>query len=277
MDFVYRPAAIPEKNIAYHLKLLALNSNKDIRKEIDYDRYAPSGMDLIGGKEIVIPPTAFNFPGAEDMTTFSFKRDLAQVYRTERLSSRYLACVNKIIDLRAQGKKIVYVSLGTLSLNDKKRAVHFYKVLKKVCGKMDKTTYFIISIGKNVFPVDFVPYSRNIFLFKQVPQLHLLSYCDLMITHGGMNSITECILKEIPMLVYPLNKSWDQPGNAARVVFHGLGLKGNMCWITPDSIQRRIDGIWDHYDSYKDNIRKMKARIASEPDTAMDYINSLLV
>lgn len=267
----------PKKNITYYLKLLAQNSNKDIREEIDYDRYAPRGMDFTGGKEIVIPPTAFDFPVVEDVTTLSFKRYLTQEYREEQFSSRYLECVHKIIDLRTHGKRIIYVSLGTLSLNDRKRAIHFYKVLKKTCGKMEGSAYFIISIGKNVFPIDFVPYPPNIFLFKRVPQLHLLPYCDLMITHGGMNSITECISNEVPILVYPLNKSWDQPGNAARVAFHGLGLKGNMRWVTSDSIKRRIDRIWDHYDFYKNNIRKMKARIASEPDTAMDYINSLLV
>jgi UDP:flavonoid glycosyltransferase YjiC (YdhE family) len=30
------------------------------------------------------------------------------------------------------------------------------------------------------------------------------------------------------MLVYPLNDLWDQNGNAARVKFHGLGLRGSV-------------------------------------------------
>lgn len=79
------------------------------------------------------------------------------------------------------------------------------------------------------------------------------------------------------MLVYPLDRNWDQPGNAARVVYHGMGLKGNICWDTSGSIQRKIERIWVHYDFYKENVRKMKARIASEPDMVMDDINSLLV
>lgn len=263
----------PGKNIIYHLGVLAGNSDKNIREEIDYDRYAPRGVEFRGGKEIVIPPTVFNFPVVENV--LSFKRVLGEDDRQELLSPRYQKCVNRIVDLRAQGKMIVYVSLGTLSVNDKKLATRFFMVLKRVCSEMEGVA-FIISISKNVFPVDFIPYSRNVFLFKRVPQLHLLSYCDLMITHGGMNSITECISNEVPMLVYPLDKNWDQPGNAARVVYHGMGLKGNMRWAAPGSIKRKIGRIWDNYGFYKDNVRKMKTRMTAEPDTAMDYINSLL-
>lgn len=264
----------PRKNIMYHLKLLAGNLHENIREEIDYDRYAPRGVEFRGGKEIVIPPTVFNFPVVE--SALSFKRVLGEENRKERLSPRYLKCVDRIVDLRAHGKKVVYVSLGTLSMNDKKLAARFFMMLRRVCREMEGIACFVISISRNVFPIDFVPYSRNIFLFKRVPQLHLLPYCDLMITHGGMNSITECISNEVPMLVYPLDKNWDQPGNAARVVYHGMGLKGNMCWATPGSIKRKMDEIWVNYDYYKDNVRKMKARIAAEPDAAMDYINSLL-
>lgn len=265
----------PGKNMIYHLGVLSGYSYKSIRNEIDYNRYASRGMEFRGGKEIVIPPTVFNFPVAESV--LSFKSILDEEKRPEMLSPRCLKCVDRVVDLRRQGKKVVYVSLGTLSENGKKLAARFFMTLKKVCNEMEGGACFIISISKNVFPKDFIPYSQNIFLFKRVPQLHLLQYCDLMITHGGMNSITECISNEVPMLVYPLDKHWDQPGNAARVVYHGMGLKGDMYWATPGSIKRKIEKIWDNYDFYKDNVRKMKARIAAEPDTAMDYINSLLV
>lgn len=266
----------PRKNIIYHLRTLAGISNNNIRRKIDYDRYTPKGVEFHGGKEIVIPPTAFNFPVIENENVLSLKRHLDQENRDELLSPRYLKCLNKIKDLRKHGKKIIYISLGTLSMNDKKKAIHFFRELKEVCNKTDGTNYYIISISKNVFPADFIPYSSNIFLFKRIPQLHLLSYCDLMITHGGMNSITECISKEVPMLVYPLDKNWDQPGNAARVVFHGLGLKGNIRWATSSSIKRKIDSIWDNYEFHKNKIREMKTHIASEPDSAINYINTLL-
>ena len=49
----------------------------------------------------------------------------------------------------------------------------------------------------------------------------LLPNVALMITHGGLGSIKECILHRVPMLAVPLGR--DQPGNAARICYHNLG------------------------------------------------------
>jgi len=46
-----------------------------------------------------------------------------------------------------------------------------------------------------------------------------------LVTHGGLNTVKEAILSEVPMLVIP--GKWDAPGNGARVEFHGIGLLGS--------------------------------------------------
>lgn len=73
-----------------------------------------------------------------------------------------------------------------------------------------------------------------------MPQSALLPHCDAMITHGGMNTVKECICAGVPMLVYPLNAHVEQPGNAARVVYHGLGLAGNLIHETETGIQKKV-------------------------------------
>ena len=45
-----------------------------------------------------------------------------------------------------------------------------------------------------------------------------------MINHGGLGTIKECIYFGVPMIVFPMMR--DQPGNAARVAYHGLGIVG---------------------------------------------------
>lgn len=71
--------------------------------------------------------------------------------------------------------------------------------------------------------------SANIYIFKKVPQLIVLKeIADVMINHGGMNSIMECIFTETPMLVFPGSVLYDQFGNAARVVYHKIGLRGKF-------------------------------------------------
>lgn len=56
-----------------------------------------------------------------------------------------------------------------------------------------------------------------------VPQRQLLERAAVMITHGGLGSVKECIWHQVPMLVAP--QAYDQPDNAERVVRHGLGLR----------------------------------------------------
>ena len=62
-----------------------------------------------------------------------------------------------------------------------------------------------------------------------------------MITHGGANSVKECIFFGVPMLVFPL--SFDEPGNAARVKYHGLGLNGDFKEITSKELQVLIEEV----------------------------------
>jgi UDP:flavonoid glycosyltransferase YjiC (YdhE family) len=73
-----------------------------------------------------------------------------------------------------------------------------------------------------------------------------------MVTHGGLGSIKECVMHAVPMLVFPLDV--DQPGNAARVVHHGLGHQADV---------RSVEGpeLLDHLDAlvYEDGFARHAA------------------
>ena len=79
----------------------------------------------------------------------------------------------------------------------------------------------------------------------------------MMITNGGMNTIKECISLEVPMIVLPVK--YDQHGNAARVVYHGLGVRGNLKSITPLCLSGLIHQISNN-SSFIKNIKKMKKK-----------------
>ncbi|WP_406699263.1 glycosyltransferase [Singulisphaera sp. Ch08] len=74
---------------------------------------------------------------------------------------------------------------------------------------------------------------------ERFPQLQMLKRARIMISHCGLHSLMECSSQGVPMIAFPLG--FDQPGNAARVVYHGLGLRGDFRRATAESIGRLID------------------------------------
>jgi zeaxanthin glucosyltransferase len=103
----------------------------------------------------------------------------------------------------------------------------------------------------------------RVHVFGWVPQLRVLAAADVMVTHGGINTIDECVLNGVPPLVY-CGFETDMGGTTARVVHHGLGLAGEPGDDTA-TIRRRIDRLLDepsfgvairrfgeHYRKYRD-------------------------
>lgn len=138
--------------------------------------------------------------------------------------------------------KIVYCSFGSYDSKFRLTRIKFLVSLINIFLK--KENYLlIVSTGKDINPRWFKLEAPNIYLCQTVPQLEILSKCNLMINQGGIQSVQECILKQVPMLVYPLNPNLDQEGNAARVVYHGLGLRGNIRKDTDEEIERKIEKV----------------------------------
>ncbi|GAB4031897.1 nucleotide disphospho-sugar-binding domain-containing protein [Spirosoma gilvum] len=135
--------------------------------------------------------------------------------------------------------KIVYVSLGSLAHCKPQVSRRFIQNAITALRRLENVQAIIstgdIELGLHSMPV-------NIHLLSTVPQLQLLTFCDLMITHGGLGTIKECLEAGVPMLVYSLNKRVDQPGNSARVVSHQFGLRGKIT-DSATSIQQKVNAL----------------------------------
>ncbi|HZE05865.1 MAG TPA: nucleotide disphospho-sugar-binding domain-containing protein, partial [Solirubrobacteraceae bacterium] len=74
-----------------------------------------------------------------------------------------------------------------------------------------------------------------------LPQTRILPEVDLVITHGGNNTVTECMWFGKPMLVLPI--FWDQHDNAQRVHEAGYGLRLPTYALEPDALVAAVDAL----------------------------------
>ncbi len=72
-----------------------------------------------------------------------------------------------------------------------------------------------------------------------LPQTSILPQVDAVITHGGNNTVTECLHFGKPMVVLPL--FWDQYDNAQRVHETGFGLRLDTYGHEPEELLGAVD------------------------------------
>jgi UDP:flavonoid glycosyltransferase YjiC (YdhE family) len=80
----------------------------------------------------------------------------------------------------------------------------------------------IVTLGNVFNPSSFRSYA-NIQIFQAAAHRDLIPTCGLVIHHGGHGITMKSTVAGLPQLVIPLGR--DQFGNAARIVYHGIGLQ----------------------------------------------------
>jgi MGT family glycosyltransferase len=112
------------------------------------------------------------------------------------------------------GTPIIYFSLGSLGSAD-------VELMRRVISCLSATPYhYIVSKGPLHGEIEL---ASNMTGAEFLPQTSVIPICDLVITHGGNNTITECLHFGKPTIVLPL--FWDQYDNAQRMHELGLGIR----------------------------------------------------
>jgi len=182
-------------------------------------RQSNLGCVLQNIDEVILAPREFEL--SAPVTSAQYIGFHPDYKRKEKYSADFNAFRDKVRAGAYAGKKFLYFSAGTI-LSHQEKILTLIRNLSRVSSQKG---YVLVVTYPQVEKVKALTSHTDTVVFEKVPQLDVLSYADLFITHGGLNSIAESVLAGVPMLVFTPQNKMDLPMNAARVLHHNLGLK----------------------------------------------------
>lgn len=153
--------------------------------------------------------------------------------------------------VRSAGSTLIYAAFGSFFTTD-------HDFLRRLAAAVAERSDWelVISLGGRVDPEEIGPLPDGVHAFGWLPQLELLQKADVAVVHGGINTVDECVLAGVPMLVY-CGFETDMGGTTARVVDHGLGIAGDRAGDDAESIRGRLDELLSQ-PSYRRNVERMR-------------------
>lgn len=144
---------------------------------------------------------------------------------------------------KLEGKSVIYISMGT-ELNEQ---LELYK--KCMQAFKDFNGIVVISVGKEIDLMEFSNTPSHFIIRPYVPQLEILKYADVFITHGGMNSVSEGLYHNTPLIILPITN--DQPFVAKRVEELNAGIVLNYKSVTVAELKEATNTLLNN-SSYKE-------------------------
>ena len=129
----------------------------------------------------------------------------------------------------------MYISLGTIVNFDS----NFYEKCFKIFKNFE--AIFVLSIGNNLNINDFADIPENFIIGNYVPQLEILKHANAFVTHGGMNSVSEALYYNVPLVVIPITA--DQPFVAQRVSELGAGISLIKDKVSEENLKHSLERI----------------------------------
>jgi UDP:flavonoid glycosyltransferase YjiC (YdhE family) len=159
-------------------------------------------------------------------------------------------------ELREGRGALIYLSLGSLGSADVALMNRLVQVLAPTPHR------YLVSLGPQHEQIQL---AENMWGREFLPQASLLPHVDLVITHGGNNTVTECFHFGKPMVVLPL--FWDQYDNAQRVEELGFGVRLPTYRFDDDELTGAIDRLLAD-GALSRRMAGIAARLQASPGTA---------
>jgi len=150
----------------------------------------------------------------------------------------------------------VYASLGTV-LNQATGV--FERILE---GLRDEPINLILTVGRNGDPARFGPQPENVRIEQFIPQSLLFPHCDVVVTHGGYNTVMAALSAGLPMLILPMGT--DDPFHAQCCAELGVAKPLFPVDATADAIRSAVSEVLGN-PSYRERAASMRRAIEAQP------------
>jgi UDP:flavonoid glycosyltransferase YjiC (YdhE family) len=163
---------------------------------------------------------------------------------------------------------LVYATLGTAVNNETHLFGAFIEALR------DEAVNLVVTVGRNGDPSRFGPQPPNVRIEQYIPQSLLFPRCDLVISHGGSNTMLAAAAHGIPQLMVPITA--DQPDNAERCAAAGVARVVPLNEATATSIRQAALAVLSD-PSYRVAATRLRDEIAALPgiDQAVTLLERL--
>ena len=168
-------------------------------------------------------------------------------------------------------RPFVFASLGTLQ----GWRLPLFKRIARACRAIDAQLLVAHCGGLDAMGEEQLRRAGAQWVVAFADQAKALERADLLVTHGGLNTVMDGLAAGVPMLALPI--AFDQPGVAARVAHAGVGLRLMPARASTNAIKNALRTLLSD-PSYKVRARALGAEVhnAAGVAGAADLIESVL-
>ena len=154
------------------------------------------------------------------------------------------------------GRPLVLVSLSSTVMS------HETELLQRAADALGRLPVRgLVTTGPAIDPA-VIHAPANVSVRRWVRHADVLPSCSAVLTHGGHGTVIKALAAGVPLVVAPLGR--DQPGNAARVVHAGAGLRVSRK-ASAAGLRQALGRVLDE-PRFRAAARRMAATLAAERD-----------
>jgi MGT family glycosyltransferase len=168
--------------------------------------------------------------------------------------------------LERDDRPVVLVTLGTINW---RAGARFFSAAAEALGGMDARGVIVVPQGSVPDP------PGNVLVVPRVPQLALLPQVDLVVAHGGHNTVCEAIAAGVPLVLAAVRD--DQPFVADQVVRAGAGVRVKFGRVSAGELRAAMAGVLSD-PGHRAAVDRVRASFASAGGAAAaaDRLDALL-